>query len=475
MKKPRKRPTLHARNLSATSNIAQVETAIPAFIGYTEKAEKNGQDLTNVPTKIASLSEYESLFGTSENEKNIVVTLTDTVSNNVPAQSLDRKITIDNTAPNPFLMYYALKLFFINGGTSCYIVSVGDYTNTTISKNKLLDGLHILENYNEPTLLVFPDALALSTAYDYYDVIHRALQQAKQLKDRFVIADTYKNNPITVRNTNTLGNDAELLKYGAVYYPYLKTVFPYAFKDSDITIHHTILDENGAQSTGSLNGLYLADLSVGESHENVALFNTIKSKLDQEKVTLPASSAMAGIYNSVDTNRGVWKAPANVSVSGCIETTKIITDAEQQTLNVHPSGKSINAIREFPGKGILVWGARTLADNDNEWRYVSTCRFFIMVETSIDKTINTLLNEPNNTNTWQKTKALIENFLMLQWRNGALQGNKPEQAYFVKIGLGETMTQQDIQNNLMNIVIGMATVRPAEFSLLRLSYTMQQN
>ncbi|RFN58482.1 phage tail sheath family protein [Marixanthomonas ophiurae] len=476
MKKPYKRPIIQVRNVSYTpSYIAQVETAIPAFIGYTKKAKKNDQDLTITPTKISSLNEYENFFGTSQNEKNIVATLIDTINNNGNTQVSNQKITINNTAPSPFTMYYALQQFFANGGTSCYIVSVGDYDSTTISKNQLLNGLYAVENYKEPTLLVFPDALAISTADNYYDVIHQALQQAKQLKDRFVIADTYANNPATVRNTNSLGSDTELLKYGAVYYPYLKTLLPYAFEDADITIQHENIDENGVQSVGSLNGLSLTDLKIGGSHENTALFNTIKNKLDQETVTLPPSSAMAGIYGRVDADRGVWKAPANVSVSGSIKPTQNITDAEQQNLNVHSSGKSINAIRQFPGKGILVWGARTLASNDNEWRYISVSRFGIMVETSINRAIYTCLNEPNNSNTWQQIKAIIENFLTLQWQNGALSGSTPDHAFFVNIGLGQSMTQSDILDGLLKIEIGIAPTRPAEFIVLRLTYKMQQN
>lgn len=476
MKKPRKPFSFHSTNISYnTTAITQVETAIPAFIGYTEKAEKSGQDLTNLPTKISSLLEYEDFFGVSQNEKNLTVTITDTLNNNGLTQTQDRKISTHNSAPSPFTMYYALQLYFINGGTSCYIISVGDYNNTTVSKSQLVDGFSVLENYKEPTLLVFPDAVNISTAYNYYDLIYQALQQAKQLKDRFVIADTYANNLTTVRNTNTLGNDTELLKYGAIYYPYLKTLFPYAFKDGDIAIEHTSVDETGIQNLGSFNGLSLADLKIGGSHENTILFNDIKSQLDQTTVTLPSSSAMAGIYERVDKNRGVWKAPANVSVNGCIETTQSITDLEQETLNVHPSGKSINAIREFQGSGILVWGARTLAGNDNEWRYVSVRRFGIMVETSINKVVNSYLNEQNNNTTWQKLKVLIENFLMLQWRDGALSGNTPSRAFYVSIGLGQSMTQNDILDGLLIIELGVAPIRPAEFITMQLTYKMQQN
>lgn len=155
-------------------------------------------------------------------------------------------------------------------------------------------------------------------------------------------------------------------------------------------------------------------------------------------------------------------------------TTVNITHEQQEDLNIHTSGKSINAIRPFAGKGILVWGARTLAGNDNEWRYIPVRRFFNMAEESIKKATEQFVFEPNDKNTWVKVRAMIENFLTLQWRAGALSGAKPEQAFFVRVGLGETMTAQDILEGRMNIEIGMAVVRPAEFIILKFSHKMQE-
>jgi hypothetical protein len=134
----------------------------------------------------------------------------------------------------------------------------------------------------------------------------------------------------------------------------------------------------------------------------------------------------------------------------------------------------VNAIRSFTGKGILVWGARTLAGNDNEWRYVSVRRFFNMVEESVKKASGQYVFEPNDANTWAKVRAMIENFLLLQWRAGALQGSKPEQAFYVNVGLGTTMTALDILEGRMIVEIGMAVVRPAEFIILRFSHKMPE-
>ena len=138
------------------------------------------------------------------------------------------------------------------------------------------------------------------------------------------------------------------------------------------------------------------------------------------------------------------------------------------------AGKSINAIRAFTGKGTLVWGARTLDGNSAEWKYVSVRRFYNMVEESVKKATEGFVFEANDANTWVKVRAMIENFLILQWKAGALAGAKPEQAFYVKIGLGSTMSADDILNGRMIVEIGMAVVRPAEFIVLRFSHMMQQ-
>src|SRR5690606_32254038 len=208
---------------------------------------------------------------------------------------------------------------------------------------------------------------------------------------------------------------------------------------------------------------------------NLILYNKIKAELEQQYVTLPPSSAIAGIYARVDSNRGVWKAPANESVSAAVEPTIKITHEAQQDLNVHTTGKSINAIRSFTGKGTLIWGARTLAGNDNEWRSVPVRRFFNMVEESVKKASGQFVFEPNDANTWVRIQGMIENFLTTLWKAGALQGAKPEHAFYVAVGLNKTMTALDILEGRMIIEIGMAAVRPAEFIILRFSHKMAES
>lgn len=202
-----------------------------------------------------------------------------------------------------------------------------------------------------------------------------------------------------------------------------------------------------------------------------AVFERVRKEMSQQ----PPSGAVAGVYALTDRSRGVWKAPANVSLRGVIAPAYKLTDQEQDSLNIHETGKSINAIRAFTGKGTLVWGARTLSGNDNEWRYINVRRFFNFVEESTSKASEPFVFESNDANLWVRIRAMIENFLTLQWRQGALAGSTTKEAFYVKVGLGETMTAQDILEGRLIVEIGMAVVRPAEFIILRFSHKMQES
>lgn len=205
------------------------------------------------------------------------------------------------------------------------------------------------------------------------------------------------------------------------------------------------------------------------------IYQNIVNEVKKRANLLPPSGAVAGVYAQVDTGRGVWKAPANVSLASVVSPWVKIDNRQQEDLNVDVNaGKSVNAIRAFTGKGTLIWGARTLAGNDNEWRYISVRRFFNMVEKSVRLSTNWAVFEPNDTTTWIRVKAMIENFLTNLWKQGALAGSTPTAAYFVNVGLGTTMSQVDILEGRMNIEIGMAVVRPAEFIILKFSHKLQE-
>jgi len=177
---------------------------------------------------------------------------------------------------------------------------------------------------------------------------------------------------------------------------------------------------------------------------------------------LPPSGFVTGIYARSDIERGVHKAPANEVVRGLTRFEANINKARQDVLN--PEG--INALRFFEGRGNRVWGARTLS-SDPEWKYVNVRRLFIYMEHSIDKHTQWAVFEPNNERLWANIRYAVEDFLYILWRDGALMGEKPEQAYFVRCDR-TTMAQNDLDNGRMICLIGVAPTYPAEFVIFRI-------
>jgi Bacteriophage tail sheath protein len=178
---------------------------------------------------------------------------------------------------------------------------------------------------------------------------------------------------------------------------------------------------------------------------------------------VPPGGHMAGIYARTDVERGVFKAPANEIVRGALELEFEVTDGGQGVLN--PRG--VNVIRAFPGRGRRIWGARTLSDN-TLWKYVSVRRLFIFLEASIFRGTQWVVFEPNNDRLWSRVRQTITEFLRTQWRLGALFGATEEEAFFVKVDRS-TMTDDDINNGRLIVLIGVAPVRPAEFVIFRIA------
>jgi len=204
------------------------------------------------------------------------------------------------------------------------------------------------------------------------------------------------------------------------------------------------------------------------------LYARIKQAASKTRYILPPSAAMAGLYAMTDNNRGVWKAPANVGVNSIIGPTVVIDNNDQEDMNIDTiAGKSVNAIRAFRGKGTIVWGGRTLLGNDDNWRYVNVRRLFIFLETSIERAMNAFVFEPNTANTWVLVQTTIENFLTTIWRQGGLAGATAEDAFRVSVGLGKTMSRNDVENGFLIVDVSVAPSRPAEFIVLRFSQKLQ--
>lgn len=492
-----KTPGVYTEEISTLPpSVAPLETAIPAFIGYTDTIPPNSLGAY----RISSMTEYHALFGPPFAEP----------FSGIAVSKSGDFFKVDTLPAKParptYWLYYQLQMFFANGGGSCYVVPVKAFGGSGIDKGELEKGISMLKKEDEPTLIVIPDAIGVLPANpvdislsNYYGLFKNALGQCADLKDRFTIVDIHKGteklesgSTVITDFRNKIGTS--FLSYGATYFPWLITTLNYYYEESKIEISGADLPLSGTKLKYDTSNLAVLSDDPDEDgtpftnndekrtyyesrslyHIDNRAYQEIKAELDSFVVTLPPSGAIAGIYAQVDSSRGVFKAPANVSLNNVIRPAVKVNNEQQEGLNVHPTGKSINAIRSFSGKGVLVWGARTLDGNSNEWRYISVRRLFIFLEESISKAIERFVFEPNDEGTWIKVKGTVENFLTGQWQAGALAGSTPKQAFFVNIGLGQTMTPQDILEGRLVVDVGLAAVRPAEFIILRFSHKLQE-
>ena len=205
------------------------------------------------------------------------------------------------------------------------------------------------------------------------------------------------------------------------------------------------------------------------------LYKSIMTSLREHINLLPPSAAMAGIYAMIDNTVGVFQSPANISMGTVVRPSVNLTNDEQEDLNLPLNGKAVNAIRTFPGKGVLVWGARTLDGNSQDWKYISVRRTVIFIEQSIKYATEPYVFAPNTATTWTNVKAMLTNFLNNVWQQGALAGATPEDAFSVSIGLGETMTPVDILDGVLRITVKLAVTRPAEFIVVTFEQQMQKS
>lgn len=319
----------------------------------------------------------------------------------------------------------AVFSFFNQGGSRCYIVNVGENGSITGDvRNR--SGVYALEHIDE---------IAIVAAPGFSDAItcEALLSHCERLRDRFCILDA----PASVNNIDSL-------------------------KELNVVKDTEPAKEESAKKSSAPKGLRPRNSDGGFG---AFYFPWFKGKDPLESngvVNMPPSGAIAGIYARTDATRGVHKAPANEIVRGALGLTYDVTHAEQGELN----RLGINVIRHL-GQAIRVWGARTLAPEASEWRYVPVRRTLLMIEESIEEGLLWSVFEPNDLTTWKSIERDVRLFLTRLWRSGALQGEAPEQAFYVKCD-AETNTPDTIEAGQLIVVIGVAPVKPAEFIIIRI-------
>ncbi|MBK6265137.1 phage tail sheath family protein [Marivirga sp. S37H4] len=478
------------------SSVVAVATAVPAFVGYTEKALRGNKSIINVPTRITSLGEYHQYFGGAPKVTFEV------------AEDEKEQFSLTVNSATKYNLYNNLRLFFANGGSTCYIVSVGNYTGG-VKAGELNDeenegGIKTLLKEPEPTMLVIPDAVLLEKA-DCYSLQQAMLQHCGlDMRSRVAILDVYDGDkPRTMAEDDVINQFREgvgnnFLQWGAAYYPWLNTTIVSAddvnftnvsnadglagllTKEVDEMLKNEEIKEKRAELIkAEIALLSNADADVVTLHQTLSavspLYKAIMGDIRNSLNVLPPSVGMAGVISMVDNSVGVFQSPANVSVGSVVKPSVNITNTIQEDLNLPLNGKAVNAIRSFPGKGVLVWGARTLDGNSMDWRYLSVRRTVIMIEQSLKAATEAYVFKPNVVNTWVTVKGMMTNFLTDQWKKGALAGSSPEDAFSVDVGLGVTMTPTDILDGIMHISVKLAVVRPAEFIVITIQQQMQKS
>lgn len=307
---------------------------------------------------------------------------------------------------------HAVFGFFQNGGTRCFAVNIGD-------AKTLGAGLAALEALDEVAIVAAP---GFSDALSYQDVY----SHCEKMLDRVAIFDS----PEKVDKIEGLKEQAVPTKEGGKPSPGLAP----------------------PKSDKGLGAFYFPRIMVRDPLSD-----------STDPVTVPPSGHIAGIWARTDATRGVHKAPANEVIRGALNVARPITRAEQAELN--PAG--VNCIRFFPTEGIRVWGARTIAPEASEWRYLNVRRLFNMIEESIAKGTRWVVFEPNDRPLWRDIKRDVSAFLRTLWRDGALMGRTAEEAFFVQCD-EETNPPESIDQGRVIIRVGIAPVKPAEFIIFRI-------
>lgn len=482
------------------NSVVEVATAVPAFIGHTEKAINGNKTLLNKPWRITSMAEFHTYFGGAPDSIFSINETTKSADFVFNKQGYELK-----QETGKYLLYYSMLMFYANGGGPCYIVSVGDY-KTNINAGLMTAGIDELIREQEPTMVVIPETTLFPDSDTSANVQIALLNHCgHKMKNRFAILDIYEgykdrkdpSGDKVLEFRNKIGT--KFLDFGAAYYPWVNTS---VIQDKDLSylnisnkdVLQTILTAELITEGKEMGETQKIDiqakiaeivkedlLPVDQAMLNKTLvtisptFNSIIRSMKEKLNLMPPGAAIAGIYTMVDNTRGVWKAPANVSLSSVVSPAVSIIQEDQEELNAPLNGKSINAIRTFIGEGILVWGARTLDGNSLNWRYINVRRTLIMLEESIKMASKAYVFEPNIANTWVTLKGIISNFLTGIWKRGGLAGATPDDAFRVHAGLGETMTSEDILVGILRITVLVAVTRPAEFIEITFQQQMQKS
>ncbi len=324
--------------------------------------------------------------------------------------------------------------FFLNGGRRCYVVNIG--TGQSIAGGSGRSGVDVLEQIDEVAIVAAPGFSDVAA----YDAL---LTHCEKLQDRVAILDA----PAQVDTIDLLTRVAT----ASVAPPPPAAEGEEEGSTAPLRRQPQVQGLRPRQSDRGYGAFYFPHIIV-------------RDPLSGQQMAVPPSGHVAGVWARTDALRGVHKAPANEALRGALNLTYRLTPDEQGELNQN----GVNCIRFFLREGIRIWGARTVADGSSEWRYLNVRRLFTMIEESIAQSTRWIVFEPNDQSLWKSIRRDISAFLTRLWRDGALMGNTPEEAFFVKCD-AETNPPDVIDAGMVVTLIGVAPVKPAEFIIFRIS------
>ncbi len=498
--------------------VVGVATAIPAFIGYTQRAQDpaSGRTLTGCPTPIDSAAAFEACFGGGAATMFRLEPADDDAGPDIVDPDGAAQAYRLVASSGPFRLFESIQLFYDNGGGPCLIVSVGGYDGAAVSLAALEAGLQALSAASGPTILAAPDAAALPPA-DAPTFAAAMIAQASALADRVALIDALPGESVGDWTVQLPAIEAFMAgagagtaqrSFGIAYFPFIDTTLhspddiTYLNLAGDAATRATVARLLATDAAGLNGGTIPAPLAAAIAsavaelgtplgpdparRAAVAALNAelldaspslrqIEAAILGRMNRLPPSAAIAGVYAAVDDARGVWEAPANVSLNAVTAPAVAIGDDQQADLNVPASGMAVNAIRPFAGLGTVVWGARTMDGDSQDYRYIQARRASIYVSQSIEQALRAFAARPNDPATWLAVTAMISGFLTDFWKQGALQAKTAAQAFDVQCGLGSTMTAQDMVDGRLVAQAKLALNLPDEFVVLSFVQAMQQS
>lgn len=468
---------------SLALSISGRSTAIPVFVGVF--APRDGVPVGEC-VRVENWMDFTSKFYTQALVARITADAAEAVSSTKTrkkksAATQEQREPVATVSGNTLkevglaLGSFSLRHYFENGGGTCYVLNLSN-PDMEFDVDTLTSAIAEVPDI---TLLVYCEYLKADKDLAVYTALN-ALLSINQ--GYFLLADSPGGNTVSgLELTQT-----------AAYYPAFETNYKAQsiYKGEEVDLSATEVLLKGYEDHRTLSELKFAAEADDSPEEAKNLYENLVTEVEKSlnsasSIYLRASPAMAGLYAKTDRTRGVWKAPANIAVAGVKSLVEISGTAATATpafmtpsklADVHAAG--VNAIRSFFGKGVVVWGARTLKgteqNSDPNWIYVPVRRLFNSVERDVKAALGRVMFEPNHSATWETVRSAIDNYLFDLWKEGALQGVKPQEAYFVQVGLGVTMTKQDIDEGNLIVEIGLAAVRPVEFVILRFTQNIEE-